>query len=291
MADLSEECTIFEHFLRTNMKSLHTWKYPLGGSETNVNDPNLSKYLGYINRLIGTSDLTLITSVLSNTMPFQLVIAKQSSKPEYRIGWGDYVLIGSEAKGVEHSQYGGLVQGFEVAGDSAVHMWRCGLSAEHAVVPVIFTYSDCFRISAMYLIPECYPVLVHLSPAMTFLTLAGRCQMARWGIVLAQFAVSTISLLQDIDSRWKQTRALGLYISPHLFFKPIREFHKSTIDVRESVLVTGSGMRCNVELMMQAYHRIHLNEEDAHAFFLFPPWCDFVTPPLVLALLGTPFGR
>lgn len=52
---------------------------------------------------------------------------------------------------------------FQIGGDAAMHLWRCGLKTEHAVVPIVLSFSDCFQVYAVYLIPDCYPVLVQLS--------------------------------------------------------------------------------------------------------------------------------
>lgn len=267
--DINDDVSNFEHSLRQNLKSLHTWKYSSGGSETKVCDPNLSKFLSMINTRV--SDHIADTAVLKDALPFHLVLAKQSSNPEHRIQWGDYVIIASEAKGVEHSAYEALIQGMELGGDSAVHMWRCGLSTELAVVPVVLSCSHCFCISAVYLIPDCYPVIVELSPALSYLTLEGRCCIARWGIVLAQFAVETVGILKNFGdaNSLNRERPLGLYIAPKLFFKPLREYHKNVTDSSECVLDSGSHLRTNLELLMLAYNRIHL-VENACDYFLFP---------------------
>ena len=92
--DVNDDVSNFEHSLRRNLKSLHTWKYSSGGSETKICDPNLSKFLSMINTRV--SDYIADTAVLKDALPFHLVLANQSSNPEHRIQWGDYVIIASE---------------------------------------------------------------------------------------------------------------------------------------------------------------------------------------------------
>ena len=266
--DVNEDVCNFEHSLRRNLKSLHTWKYSSGGSESKISDPNLSKFLSMINTKV--SEDVVDTAVLKDNLPFRLVLAKQSSQPEHRIQWGDYVIIASEAKGVEHSAYQALIQGLELGGDAAVNMWRCGLSTDLAVVPVVLSFSHSLCICAVYLIPDCYPVIVELSPALSYLTLEGRCCIARWGIVLAQFAVQTVDILKSSQvNRLNRERKLGLYIAAKLFFKPLREYRKDGTDLSECALDSGSCLRTNLELIMLVYNRIHV-VEDASELFLFP---------------------
>jgi hypothetical protein len=266
--DVNEDVCKFEHSLRQNLKSLHTWKYSTGGSESNISDPNLSKFLSMINTRV--SEDVVDTAVLKDKLPFSLVLAKNSSKPEHRIQWGDYVIIASEAKGVEHSAYQALIQGLELGGDAAVNMWRRGLSTELAVVPVVLSFSHSLCICAVYLIPDCYPVIVELSPALSYLTLEGRCCIARWGIVLAQFAVQTVGILKLSQvNRMNREMPLGLYIATEIFFKPLREYCKAGTDFPECTLDSGSRLRTNLELIMLVYNRIHV-VQDASELFLFP---------------------
>lgn len=264
LTDVDSDVVDFEFSLRNDLHALNSWQYSSGGSETNLNDPNLAKYLGMIKDQIDESHLT------NGTIPFDLILAGQKTQSEYRIEWGQYFLIASEAKGVEHSQYEGLVQGFQVGGDSCVYMWRCGLDSKLAVTPVVLSYSDCFCIYAVYLIPDCYPVLVQLSPPLTYLTYEGRCCLARWGIALRRFARETQKFLCSVSGRGKDEKSeLGLYIADRLFFKPLREFQKTRKSSGDSSLDIGSNLRINLESMMMAYHRLHA-VDNAHQFFLFP---------------------
>ena len=272
--EVNDDVRSFEHSLRLELKSLHTWKYSSGGSESKICDPNLAHFLTMINNRVSVA--IKHSAVKKDSLHFKLALAKQRSKPEHRIEWKDFVLMGSEAKGVEHSVYEALIQGMELGGDAAVHMWRCGLSTELAVVPVVLSIGDCFCIYAVYLIPDCYPVIVQLSPPLSYLTLEGRCCIARWGIVLAQFAVETTQHLmlqanvRDKIQQVRQEQPLGLYIAHNLFFKPLRDYHKSGGgDSSECVLDVGSHLRTNLELLMLAYNRIHV-VENARDYFLFP---------------------
>ena len=148
------------------------------------------------------------------------------------------------------------------------------MHTEESVVPVIISYSDCFRISAVYLLPDCYPVIVHLSQPMTYLTPDGRCSIARWGIVLAKFAIDTVLRFRELTSNGRRNKPIGgvasLYISSGLFFKPLKDFHKMRISGQElTTKRVVSRLQSNLESMMLAYQRIYANE-DAEQFFLFP---------------------
>ena len=57
---------------------------------------------------------------MDNGVPFDLVLAKGNSKTEARIQWRGMVAVGTEAKGVENSQYECLLQGFQIS-----NWWRC----------------------------------------------------------------------------------------------------------------------------------------------------------------------
>ena len=268
----------FEYALRTNLKVLHTWKYSFGGTETSICDPNLAKYLSRIKDCI---DSSFVTIVMRDSVPFELVLAAQTSKTEHHIQWNNHVLLGSEAKGIDSSQYEAMVQGFQISGDSAVHMWRCGLSTHDAVVPLILSYSDSFCIYAVYLIPECYPVLVQLSPPLTYLTFEGRCALARWGIALARFAEETVNCLRNPQNKARTNLKSGVYISPSFFYKPLRDYHKSkdgSGDIRvysgssywgDHRVDNGSSHRLSLESLMVAYQCLSVVPR-AHDFFLFP---------------------
>lgn len=257
-----------EKTLRSNLKSLHTWKYSKGGTESHVCDPNLLKYVNLINSLVSTDNIH--TGVFAKDVPFSLVLAAQTTLTEHRVQWENFILIASEAKGVQDSEYAALIQGLQIGADSAIYMWRCGLPVCEAVVPVILSFSDCFCICAVYLIPDCYPVIVRLSPPLCFITLAGRCALARWACALADFAKETVRLLRNKASVVEGERPIGIFISPDLFFKPLRDTGKlGNLPAGESMIDDGSSLRTNLDMLMLAYLRLssHLA---AHDLFLFP---------------------
>lgn len=265
LSDDADSLKCFEYALRTNLNVLNSWKYSAGGSESSVCDPNLNNYLSRINERILVGQATTVTKGL---LPFKLVLATQASKTEHRIQCQNFVLIGSEAKGVGSSHYEAMVQGFQISSDSAVHMWRCGLPTENAVVPLILSYSDCFCIYAVYLLPHCYPVLVQLSAPLTYLTFEGRCGLARWGIALARFAEETMECIRNREPE-RTEMVYGLHIATSLFYKPLRNYHKSGAASAGALLDSGSSHRIYLESLMMVYH--HLSDVPcANDFFLFP---------------------
>jgi hypothetical protein len=181
----------WEMHLRMNLVSHHGWNF--SESETVVNNPNLSIYLGMINSMLAQICEVGISAVTTGKLPFKAVLASSSSKSEYRIQKGQMIIVASEAKGVEDSIYEALAQGFQLGADSAVHLWRnFGMHYKDCVVPVVLCYGDCFHICAVYLLPECYPVIVQLSSPICYLTIEGRLCAVRWATVLSQFAKETI---------------------------------------------------------------------------------------------------
>ena len=78
--------------------TLNSWKYPSGGSETKLNDPNLQAILTAIKSFIGNTEVNTGMGPLT----FKSVLSSQISSPEYQLKYKNhYVLVGSEAKGAE----------------------------------------------------------------------------------------------------------------------------------------------------------------------------------------------
>lgn len=125
-------------------------------------------------------------------------MAKSIPKPGYRLEWEDkFILIASEAKGVEASHVVGLIQGMQLGTDGALFLSQYLLN-EQAVVPVVLCYGNFFHIFGIYLFGDNFPVITALSNPISYLDCEGRLDLARWTVVLVAFARETINLLQQI---------------------------------------------------------------------------------------------
>lgn len=224
------------------LPSVDTWNPVEDGSETKLVAPVLSYYLNTILKVSNRSTSYIPTLSFSNlTIPIFLA---RNSKPEPRICWNQRVLIASEAKGIECSQYPGLVQGFQVGGDSAIYL-NSFIAIEDSVVPVILAYGHFFQIFGVYLLPTNFPVMVELSEPISYLTLTGRLILSRWAVVLNSFFYDTIQLL-DQNPRNNVKKSVSL--SNDLFFKPIVNNLQNS-ESKQGI----SCLRSCVELVMNAY--------------------------------------
>lgn len=242
-------------------KSLHTWTYSSGGSETNINGPLLSSYMSTIHSF---KNLQPINSKVSETIPFDTFLASRSH-PEPFIEWNNHILIASEAKGIESSQYPALVQGFQIGGDGAIELRR-SLSLRDSVVPVILCFGTFLQIFAVYLLPENFPVMIELSEPISYLTRTGRLSLARWVVVLNSFYLKTITLLSSPSLKKNNNlNQNGVYLSQQLFYKPIL----NNFNTGDPTINNGSCLRSCVELVMLAYKRLS-EVEESNNYFLFP---------------------
>ena len=203
-------------------------------------------------------------TVVGGTVPnFAFILASKSSKPEHSLRHGDFFILCTESKGRDASTFAPLVQGFEIGADAAVLMWRKGVASADVVVPVMLSFGDCLQFYAVYLIPECYPVVVCLSPALSCVTFSGRLEIARWIISLGDFADKTIQILQGLQ-RTTRPSNLGLYINP-FFFKPLRNLHKNKNQTLEKA---GGFYRSNLEDFLSIYEMIyHVELSEQHILF------------------------
>jgi hypothetical protein len=244
--------------LATTLQSIHTWKDMEGGSETHINDPNSVAVLNLI-----SSRASQQTSVGGTVPKFDFILANKKSKPEHSLRHGEFFILCTESKGRDASTFAPLVQGFEIGADAAAFMWRKGVASADVVVPVMLSFGDCLQFYAVYLIPECYPVVVCLSSALSCVTLSGRLEIARWIISLADFADNTIQILQQ-QQRATRRRNLGLYINP-FFFKPLRNMHKNKNETHEKA---GGFYRSSLEDFLSIYQIIDTVEApERHILF------------------------
>lgn len=255
----SDDVAWLEYVLAGSFQSCHTWMGVRRESETIINDPNSIIVLN----LIKTIEETLCVG--STQSHFDFILASNSSKPERSIRYHNYFVMCTESKGRDASSFASLVQGFEIGADAAAYMWRQGVVSDDVVVPVMLSFADCMQFYAVYLIPECYPVIVCLSPALSCVTSCGRLEIARWIIALRGFLKDTIAILDRPNRIARPRRRLGLYID-QFFFKPLCDLHKNFQQSNDKI---GVLCRSSLEHIMSIYQRIYL-VEDSDKYFLFP---------------------
>jgi len=130
--DTDPEVLAIEYSLRTKLKLCQTYEYPLGGSETKLNDGNLKLLFDAI--ALDQSDMI----VKKSRVNFSLLLAGPASNPEYFLEHSDgHCLIGSECEGTEASTFEALPQCFQLCGDMALNLIRNDIPLEDSVVPGI----------------------------------------------------------------------------------------------------------------------------------------------------------
>lgn len=99
------------------------------------------------------------------------------------------VLIGSDANGQDESARNCYPELLACCGESAVELYRAGLKLEDAVVPGIAIMGSAIQFCAVYLIPDVFPVMVALSPALDPLgSLSIQDEISKWCLRFIRFA-------------------------------------------------------------------------------------------------------
>jgi hypothetical protein len=248
---LPVEMPLLIAILEETILTAGSWEATSQASESKITDPNLAIFFTQIKNLLAVSDSEL--KISQGPLKIPLYLASQKSRPEHRLEWKDFILMGSEAKGVEKSQYDALVQGFQLGGDGAFKL-RTRLSIENCVVPIVLSFSDSFQIFAVYLIPEMIPAIVTLSAPLTYLSPEGRSSIARWMLSLRDFTTQTLELLiMNKD----QSPPYGPCVpAQNLFFKPI--------------IGNFCSPQITLSFVLQSYHRLSRLDEIDQNLFLFP---------------------
>jgi len=164
------------------------------------------------------------------------VLSSKNSQPEPAIMHASWVLVASEANGVDASAFVGLAQGCQCAGDGALLLRKAGLAVENCVVPGVLIYADCLQFYAAFLLPDHYPGFCFLSSPIVFGSRQGRSEIAAWLLALRQHTTAMVELLKApgltittaAESRWAFAMPISTptpfvpQLDATLFFKPIR---------------------------------------------------------------------
>jgi hypothetical protein len=199
------------------MNMLTTWKYPVGGSEIMVNDPNLKMFLDCISWAYNQDHI--ISPVNVTKEEFRFLFASSDSKPGWTVVRDRSVLLASVAKGVESSNIAAGLQCFQICADAAIELYRKGLKPEDCVVPGVIFCGEVCQIVGVYLVGSTFPVMVNISSLISITNVE---VLSRWVGVLKEAISDTVTLLQQ-----SQPRADSLQVRCKLdagyFYKPIQK--------------------------------------------------------------------
>ena len=137
-----------------------------GGSESNVVDINLQRLLELIADCCQDKQIKC-QKIQINANTIHLA---SSVSPEHGLCIIDAASftvqadLVSEVKGVEDSIRQCYPQFIAISGDSAIGLYRAGLSLEDSVIPGIVMAGSCIQFCAAYLLEDNFPVIVAMSP-------------------------------------------------------------------------------------------------------------------------------
>ena len=234
-------------YLINNMKMQRAWEYPLGGSETIVNDPNLMHFLNSILSSYNR-DHDISSSIIINQdylgINNQFLFASEKTQPEYSLMHDNCVLLGSEAKGANASNISAGMQCFQLCADSAIELYRRGMNREDCVVPGVIICGEVFQIVGVYLISSTFPVMVNISSSINIAKVE---VISRWVDVLKEFISETVTLLKNSQPRSDSSEII-CHLDVGLFYKPIRK--------KQSDNSLGSNQRIILSRMMMIYDKL-----------------------------------
>lgn len=236
--------------MRVSCEMQQSWQSPSGGSETNVNDPLLAVFFRQITNLL--TDIEQLVIDANRPTNMKLVLANQISQPERVLIYRGNILIGSEAKGADVSDFRTLMQCLQICADACLNLYQQGLESDDCVVPGVITFGESVRMVAVYFLPESYPVIVYLSQSLQICSSTDRMNLARWAVALASFARETLLLLQSAKPRVTE---IMYQLKIALFFKPVRNIEKlgGSQVLRPQNNKDVSSARINLDSMMHVY--------------------------------------
>lgn len=197
-------------------------------------------------------------------------LCSSSTQQEVCITHVNSIIIASEAKGVDKSEFVSLMQCLQVCADGALQLFQKGLREGDCVVPGVICFGESLRIVAVYFTPTTFPVLAYLSDLLSISTWEGRSKLSCWAIALSQFGLETIDL--SLNMKGMQSRSpdkVKFRLCRQQFFKPVRNIETNDgagIGIAESDV---SSARVNLDVLMSVYSHLH-SVVDADKSILFP---------------------
>lgn len=248
-----------EFLLRERILTQAVLQYPEGGSETKINDPMLETILSMLvssSKLFRSSSKQPRMSILAASMKSEHIVTSAT--------YPEIIILGSEAKGTDASEYECLIQCFQVCADAAYALYLNGIPVDNCCVPGLLVFGENVVILGVYAIKEYFPVMVYLSPHLNTIGLHDRVTLAKWIYCLQTFLHETESLLKtkDIDTYNSSTRAIGYRLSTSLFFKPVRGYYMtSSVEYR-------SNCRTALNMIMVCYSKLFEISGSSQLFLL-----------------------
>ena len=251
-----------DYCLQQKLASLQTWKTPPKGSETVLLDPLVNKAI--LDEIVSWLKSPFI-SVSKDLPPEGKSYLCSTVKTEYRVEFNNssfrYVLMASEAKGVDASHFNCMMQALEAASDASVYMrQKSSLPSKDCATPGILVYSDVIQFYGVYLVDD-FPVTVLLSRPLCYTDVVDRRAIARGIFACAKYVAKTVDLLQVPGVLHGQENRL-LFNFNSFFFKPIRTNPKRDLYDEMPVIAAGiSNAKINVERVLNVYQAIYRCDE------------------------------
>lgn len=253
---LVEEC---ELRLQDKLLSLQSWEYPIGGSESQLLDLHVNPLI--IDEICTLCKTLYNTAVVmqKDALPFSPILCK-NAKSEYRLDLRshghDFVVFASECKGVDASHFNCLIQGLQMASDASIYMRRhTNSDPSDCSTPGVIVYADIVQFFGVYLVDD-FPVVVFLSPPLTYTNIEGRRQISRALFSCAKYIHESAQLLANVQYTGAQPLRFDI---KKLFFKLMRNSPKDDSDMVASNLI--SNVCSSIDRMMYVYGKIAVIEE------------------------------
>ena len=145
----------------------------------------------------------------------QFVLATQTSEPGPCVvydcctesGFSDsFIVIGSEAKGCEHSLIEGFSQVLHCIGEGCISLRRAGLEESDCAVPGLLIAGDQIQFIGTYLLPPAYPCFMTLSRAYCLFSYSDLRKIGKWIIALQLYGIHTCAIINDLLNSQKHAQ-------------------------------------------------------------------------------------
>ena len=157
-----------------------------------------------------------------------LIFLAKSCHPEHCVYAKELnlLLLGTDVKGLEASVSECFSPLLSICSSGAISLLDFGVKLENAVIPAIAFCGGVIQFGAVYLIDECFPVLVMLSDVLSPLgSYENQVEICTWLLRFYEFCENTYDLLVSKVPENKRHREV--FLSLRYFFKPVRDFNKN----------------------------------------------------------------